>query len=540
MTDGSAPRADRGQTLVLFALVLVGLLAISALAIDVTSVYASLRFYRATADAASLAGAQDLAGPKRTVSSSERIDARTHALDSLVAQLGASGPGTCDPSIDQDLNLCQLGNSPYQVSVKTPAPSCVSGGCSVDANHAVQVTVRQPNFSLTFARIFGINNYSPSVTSVSGTQFPAQYALLTLQPPDIKHNGTDANIDKDLTVNGNGTVLDIVQGDIGTNTSATTTLQGCIKLADTYRLEHVDDLAGLVPGWYPDPCMTTPPSPKYVLGALIKDPGYKYPKFTGCTNLASGCYFPTQADGKVACTDPKWKQYFPTDYTTLLPSATTTCYLPGVYADNQPFGVAQNTSAFLEPGAYYFPSGLSVNGTLAGGLVTGKEGVDLMFDESNTKIFSGTSSQNILLNAGGSTCSDNTCRADPAVDVTGATLATPDGYVLTIEVARDDNCFASADGVTPTLCPSDLSKNRTVNLQGNGILTVAGVIYGPSDNMQINANNTVQTGVVGQIISWTVAYAGGARLSQEYPGTDTPGVMRIDDACTAPGTPCSP
>jgi uncharacterized membrane protein len=57
---------QRGQTLVLFALMLTGIMAIAALAVDVTNLYASMRFYRATADSAALAGAQDLQGTKRS------------------------------------------------------------------------------------------------------------------------------------------------------------------------------------------------------------------------------------------------------------------------------------------------------------------------------------------------------------------------------------------------------------------------------------------------------------------------------------------
>ncbi len=59
---------ESGQALPLFALMLVVLLGFSALAIDVTRVYADLRMYRATADSAALAGAQDLqTGTTRTV-----------------------------------------------------------------------------------------------------------------------------------------------------------------------------------------------------------------------------------------------------------------------------------------------------------------------------------------------------------------------------------------------------------------------------------------------------------------------------------------
>ena len=51
---------ERGQILPLFAILLIGLFAIAALAVDVSGTYAARQAYRTTADAASLAGAQDL------------------------------------------------------------------------------------------------------------------------------------------------------------------------------------------------------------------------------------------------------------------------------------------------------------------------------------------------------------------------------------------------------------------------------------------------------------------------------------------------
>ncbi len=56
-------RAERGQILPLFALMVVALFAIAAIAIDVSNAYAARRAYRTWADQASLAGAQDLQVP---------------------------------------------------------------------------------------------------------------------------------------------------------------------------------------------------------------------------------------------------------------------------------------------------------------------------------------------------------------------------------------------------------------------------------------------------------------------------------------------
>ena len=53
-------RTERGQVLPLFALMLVALMAITALAFDVSNAYAARRAFRTAADAAALAGALDL------------------------------------------------------------------------------------------------------------------------------------------------------------------------------------------------------------------------------------------------------------------------------------------------------------------------------------------------------------------------------------------------------------------------------------------------------------------------------------------------
>src|SRR4051812_20200011 len=86
------PRSDqpeRGQVLPLFALFLVVLAAFSALAIDVSSAYASQRAYREAADAASLAGGQDLQTTTRAITSANQLSARQHAYQILRDRLNA-------------------------------------------------------------------------------------------------------------------------------------------------------------------------------------------------------------------------------------------------------------------------------------------------------------------------------------------------------------------------------------------------------------------------------------------------------------------
>ena len=108
-------------------------------------------------------------------------------------------------------------------------------------------------------------------------------------------------------------------------------------------------------------------------------------------------------------------------------------------------------------------------------------------------------------------------------------MISSEGLLITVAVPRDEACFS---GTTPLDVGTCTTGNSTLNLPGNGNLSVTGVVYAPSDNAQINGDNTNQVGEVGQLIAWTVKYGGGAKLNQIYPEPDQVGVVRLDAACT--------
>lgn len=517
----------RGQVLPLFALFLIALLAMAALAVDVSNAYAARRMYREVADASSLAGAQDLQTTTRAITSANRTTARLHAYDVVKSRLGGGDlvAAACNGNVSDfsfDVADCPVPNTPYRVSIKTPSPTCVA----CDASHSIQVTVRNPTFALSFAHVVGAGSWNVASTSIAGLLFESKYALMTLQPPHPKPNGSDSLLMKDLIVNGNNTVLNVLQGSIGTNTSAATTLSGVIALADGYFIDHYDDLSSSGDTW-------SKPDGLHPIGRhitqLILDPSNPYPSFVGAPAT-----FTSQAAGEVACTGAS----YPTGYASVL-TGVVKCYTPGVYADPLGFRIGTGSgspdSAYLMPGVYSMTTGMTIRGTLAGGLIDSAAGVDILLPQ--TQKIDANNAVNILLNAGGSTCSSDACRATPAIDFAGTQMKTSAGFVLTIEVTRDNNCYFGATPIDSGSC--NVTGNKTVNLAGNGVLSVAGVIYGPSDNMSIHANQTTQTGLVGQIISWSVTYTGGATLNQRYPGGLEIGVVRLDAGCTAPSTPCN-
>jgi Putative Flp pilus-assembly TadE/G-like len=526
---------ERGQVLVLFVGGMFGLLAIAALAIDLSSVYSTQQTEKAATDAAALAGAQQLP-IVGTPDAATQKSARDDAWATLQGRFGLSGL-PCDTTKD---NIdCPLSGTSYHASISTPAKTTPTN------QQSLQVTLTYPNFQLSFSRLLGQNGWNVWRASVAVDDRKHSYALMTLQPPQPKPNGTDANLCKNLVVSGNNTVLNVLRGDIGTNTSARTTLAGLIALAPGYVIDHVDDIT-LGGCSYTTPNATwsqdlsgNPPGNHIGPSPLLQDPSYPIAKFTNATSY-------TQASGGFTC-PAAGSPGFPdaatvTKWLTPPSGGVLTCYHPGIYTDK--FSLTSNKDiAYLMPGAYEFtaaPVGMKLGGTLAGGLVDAQPGVVLVFPQTTT--LDPNNTVGMILNMGSSTCAADGCQATPAVDFSGTTPATStpikttENLTITIEVPRDEGCFS---GTNPVLDTCSVTTNTTVGLAGSGVLEVSGVIYAPSDNMNINGGSA-QTGVVGQIISWTVTYTGGSTLNQSYPINLGKGIVRLDKACSGGDTPCSP
>ena len=543
------PSTHRGQVLPVFALFLIVLLGLAALAIDVSSALSARRYYRSVADAAALAGGQDLQrGTTRVVTATERTYARTHAMSQLVSLLGATAP-TCDPTAN--IADCALPGTPYLVSVTTPSPTCVA--CLPE--RSIQVTVRDPTYQLSFARLFGQPSWNVATTSVAGLEFGKSYAIETLRPP--KKLGSTFDV-KDITIDG-GSIVTVSVGDVGSNSNMTYSGSGSrLILNPDYGMYYFDPLSG--PLWGVDPAGVKIPK-------LIPDPNYRYPDMTGApvytdarasqADLPSTGSPPSRAVTR-ASTDPQCKaDAVKVDATLYTFMATTAdadiyCYNPGIYQkaasgpDRAQIVVASGAVAILRPGAYYLKSGLDVSGRLIGGYEPGKQGVAVMFDEClNTCIFSGNNAPVIALNAGTKFPPGTAgIAATPARDWTNQLVQTsgPDSptppLIITLLVKKDPACYVptSAPYVEPTAC--DALKDKSINIAGNGFLALEGVQYVPTDNVEISGNSGT-TGSVGQIISWTLKYSGGIRINQEGPANEGPGILRLDAACTTPLTPCT-
>lgn len=518
--------APRGQVLVIVAVGSIVLLGFAALVIDVGMAYATQRYERSVADAASLAGAQQLqlAGT-RQVGPSEYQDARTVAMHNVVNQLtpGATTP-TCTSggSAPYATNVvrCAIPNSPYRVSISAPSPVCTNAGC--DITRSVLVSVTRVNLPTFLASLFGQSGWDVSQASVAGLQNIGKYAVITLRPPKPLKTGNDANVD-DINVSGSNTLLQVSTGDIGTNTNLV--VSGAVTLSPGFVVYHYDTYLA----W-------TPPPGEKVLPIPIPDPMYPYPTRTGAptytlTNLSD-------AQDAVNCATEKAQ--VPSQYTvggtpiTNMAAAKVTCYKPGIYT--QQLSNAHNDEAvLLEPGVYFFDAGVKLGvGAFVGGYeASPKPGVALVFKECNsTCIFDGNNSPLIALNGGTKFNNAGGQEATAGVGFDGKPVRTNAGFkpteiAITMLVERDPNCYVAT--VEPGACQDNA--NNTLNIAGNGALYLAGVQYAPSDNVKFNGGSA-GTGYVGQIIAWTITYTGGSVIKQAFVPNLGNGVLRLDQSCS--------
>ena len=563
---------SRGQILPLFAIFLIGLFAAAALAVDVSAAYSARQAYRTAADAAALAGAQDLqVAGSRTISSTDQTNARTDSLESLKKAFGATATGTglCNPAAQ--IRDCELVGTSFKVSVVTPSPTCVA----CDSTHSVQVTVYNPSFDLTFSRILGIGKFNVGSTSVAGLVFGRSYAIQTLRPP--KRAGATFLVN-DIELTG-ASIVNVQHGDVGSNANMDYAGGGSLMNIDPgYGMFYFDPLSG--PGWFGPPMPPTQIVQK--LPVLINDPNYRYPEMRGSLGTESWCSPPgpnncapkfddarTSICGApsptVACTradlDPTGcgveATYLATSVYTFMatqPLTSTYCYKPGVYdpsSNSRQLSVGPAEVAILLPGAYYFKSpsgGVSVGGRLIGGYRPSVPGVALMFDEClNNCTLNANSALTLALNVGtkfppGTAGTSATAAVDwdgQLVETSGPDSPTPP-LMITLLVNKDPSCFVptSAPFIEPTGCDPG-THDKTINMAGSGSLALEGVQYAPTDNVEISGGS-LGTGQVGQIISWTLKYSGGTHINQEGPAIEGPGTLRLDAACTVPGTPCNP
>jgi len=540
--QGNGRDADNnGQILVLAALMFVILIGFAGLAIDISAAYLADRWQRSVADAAALAGAQDLQipGSRQLPGATQQQQARVDAMTILVQELGSTGSPTAlaAQASCQSATGCPLpGTSPqYVVAVRTPSPSCVD--CDDDPPHqqAMQVTISQPSFGLTFARVLGQTTWNVNTRSVAAIVHGRSYGIVTLRPPRPRTNGTDAN-ENDLFITGGSHVI-VGQSDVAVNTN--------MDYSGTNSLLQIDSGFNL---FYHDTYKAWTGAPTGVANTSLNlDPGYSIP------TAASGT--PTYAN-QAAAQDTSGcaaqQALVPDSYRDLKnnnkindPSVITAmCFKPGIYSGFTLTNNTDNVAFLLEPGVYYFDHGLSIGSTLIGGYVPNQPGVALVFMESNNpnatpgQMTTSGATSLVGLNFGDQYLNAGGTWAQPASGPTGPVgLPDPNGgpsIPMSLLVRPDVNCLV----VEPEPSACDDAHNNTLKLTGGGNIFLAGIQYAPSDNAQFKGN-TGQTSQVGQLITWTLKFDSSVFNINAWV-VDTNGVLRIDPACSPTVSVCSP
>lgn len=522
---------ERGQVLVLFAGGLIGLLALCALAIGVSSVYSTQQTEKAASDAASLAGAQDLQVPgSRSLGgtpgeiAARRAVARGHALEDVAGRFGVPVPTGAGCSTAADISDCVLTGTPYHAAISTPSKT-------TGDPRSLQVSVTNPQFQLPFGGLFAQNGWNVGRTSVAVTDNARSYALMTLRPP---MSGSVSDV-KDIAING-GTHVVIGKGDVGSNANmyydGTCGPGGSVLLLDAgYNMYYYDPFNP--PAW----CSGNPTGIK--IPALIQDPLYTIPsELSPLPPHDPSNYSAAECHAiATAITDPF--------YASMVTAAGSdiVCLRKGQYTSD-PFqgGGPGPALAILEPGLYFFDAGLTLKGTLIGGYTADSPGVALVFHEGQDQ-FHGNAGTKVYLNAGAKLDATPGAQAKAAIDFAGLpvqTNTTP-AVLLTLMVQPDLNCEGPGRTVVfpiPGACAMPEQKRSAVQLTGTASLYLAGVQYGPTDNMSLNASSA--NGYVGQIVAWTVKYSGGTTINQEGLVQPLNGVLRLDKACSGGDTPCTP
>jgi Putative Flp pilus-assembly TadE/G-like len=214
-TPLQARRGDpHGQVLVLFALMLVVLLLVSALAVDYGGWLVTKRNYQNSTDAAALAGAQQLTRAQTAGCANKNYCAREAAWQSVKSALGLTG---LDPVV-QATNSSGA-NSPYQANgykvwVASP-PADAGAAYPGHVSGPGVVFVRVDHAGMDYLSRIVSTNRTVSAWSTAG-RFAADYAVIGMcSPTSITANclAGDANIKLD----GTNTNLIVGTGDLGTN-----------------------------------------------------------------------------------------------------------------------------------------------------------------------------------------------------------------------------------------------------------------------------------------------------------------------------------
>jgi len=557
-------RQSKGQVLALFALFLVVLIGATAVTVDYGTWLKSRRDYQNFADAAVLAGGGFLSRP---LDSTKQEHARHAAWLSLSDQLGlglteafideeADGPGGT-PGLD-DSNTPE--GSPveidgYRLWVSTPpigAAAKYPGAFRGGSDRYLFAWVERDNPSF-FSRIFGQGERTVSAWATAGV-FPGQYAVITL-----RQNGQDpVSAPSDIDLDGNGTVLRVIDGDVGGNWGMKLTAASNLWLtgdADAYLVDYlscgnscwspnqISDGAGNLEAPqqlpsiiddpdYPLPSVLTgvPSGPTTTVPGVPAATGTGIQPGTGPGDLKITIGTPDPAPAGVGCLataphgwiGPGW--YHDIDVSGCVVLDPLHIYTDPNDEDGDGDYGQQDVPPGQQPGIFYITGTLNVNNNA---LAVG-DGVSLVLRE--------TSNQPGLEVNGNGAVDLNTGASDGFADFPPnrkkAAFKTDGNYSYTLDttvtppVWRYDTA-GNADKATVGVAvyvvkPAQMGDNTSdastdmVKVAAGAALSWQGILYAPRDNITLSGQPKHDD--IGQFICWTVKVAGGSQINQTYDG----------------------
>ncbi len=161
VTNRSPRRSEKGQTLALVAVSMLSLLAMAALAIDLTTLYVARGEIQRAADAAALAGA------KAFVDSGVTTDPKNTGLQSVAQTLAADYAAAV-------ASQNKITGAPAQMASGSPVVSfTVPGNANMAGNPRITVTLQRTDLRLFFARIWGSSMASVSATAIAEAYNPS-------------------------------------------------------------------------------------------------------------------------------------------------------------------------------------------------------------------------------------------------------------------------------------------------------------------------------------------------------------------------------
>jgi hypothetical protein len=511
-------RAEHGQTLVIFAVFLVVLLASAALAIDYGSLLKVRRDYQNVADAAVLAGSVFLTRP---VTPAKAADAREAAWKSIEDQLGVALDETGLGATDAPSGGVTVG--PFKIWVSTPPGGATPGaytGAYAGSNRVLFAHIERPNPAF-LSRLLGFNEQVVSAWATAGT-FPNRFAIITLRKNGDPTSGNPTNID----VNG-GTHLNVHDGDVGGNWGmAINGVNSAIIMhsasGDTYGVFMPENVPSGGNGWTANQVRDSGGTPLPVqFHAEVADPMYPAPCLT------------------TVCLEdrtPVWGSSYTA--TTDRPSGGDSCpatgldvLAPGIYNDIR---VPNGKCLVLDPtkspvagkqnGVYYITGDLDLNNDA---LLLG-DGVTLVFARNADMDMNAGAS--ISLNSGNATNNPLAAACNPNCKFAGWAAKGGGGGTWTWSTGLTPTYTAPADpfvrGIASYVCRSVADcgsgggpSTNILQMNAGAGIDYKGLIYAPFDNVKLAGQPTHDD--IGQLVAWTVMFTGGSDISQTFDGPDS-------------------